>query len=345
MFSRRFILSYFPPLFLLLVMMSSCLGGPILVPARTPPPLPPLYAPTRIRVALVLGSGGIRGMAHVGVIEELHEAGIPIDLIVGCSAGAAVGALYADNPDIEALKHAVSSMRTSSVLDISLMNCRYGLASGQSLAKVLRKHLHARYFHQLKIPLVVAVTDLYSGELLPIASGDLVPAIQASCAIPLIFTPCCLFGRVCVDGSVVNPCPTKIAKDLGAEIVIAVDLCELLSPTFPSHLFGVAARSADIASLWHNQASCQFADLTIQPKTCDVGMFNDSMKAKLYWYGRIAARQKIEEIRRLIDTLPELLEHEKRCCWIQLSPHTPHLYREAVPFSDMEKSRKEFPPI
>lgn len=318
----------------------------MLIPAKTPPPLPPLRAPMRIRVALVLGSGGIRGMAHVGVLEELHEAGIPIDLIVGCSAGAAVGALYADNLDISHLKHAVGSMRTSSVLDISLMQCRYGLASGQSLATVLRKHLHSRYFHQLKIPLVIAVTDLYSGELLPIAAGDLVPAIQASCAIPLIFTPCCLFGRVCVDGSVVNPCPTKIAKDLGAEIVIAVDLCELLSPVFPTHLFGVAARSADIASLWHNQGACRFADIVIRPRTCDVGMFNDTMKAKLYWYGRIAARQKIEEIRHLIDALAPITAQEAQSCWIELTPHTPHLYREPAQFDDTNKDdHEELPDI
>lgn len=306
----------------------------MLLPEKDQPPLPPLYAPSRIRVALVLGSGGVRGMAHVGVLEELHQAGIPIDLIIGCSAGAAVGALYADNPNIECLKQAVGSMRTSSVLDISLMRCRYGLASGQSLARVLRRHLHSRSFHHLRIPLVVAVTDLYSGELLPIAAGDLVTAIQASCAIPLIFTPCSLFGRICVDGSVVNPCPTKIAKDLGAEIVIAVDLCELLSPTFPSHLFGVAARSADIASLWHNQAACRFADVVIQPKTCDVGMFNDTMKAKLYWFGRIAARQKIREIRELIGELSPLTTDDRKPCWIDLNPHTPHLYREIVPFTE-----------
>lgn len=313
----------------------------MLLPHDVQPPLPPLCVPKRIRVALVLGSGGVRGMAHVGVLEEFHRAGIPIDLIVGCSAGAAVGALYADNPDIDCLKRAVGSMRTNSLLDISLMQCRYGLSSGQSLARILRRHLHARHFHQLKIPLVIAATDLYSGELLPIAAGDLVPAIQASCAIPLVFSPCALFGRICVDGSVVNPCPTKIAKDLGAEIVIAVDLCELLSPTFPSHLFGVAARSADIASLWQNQASCRFADIVIRPKTCDVGMFNDTMKGKLYWFGRIAAQQKLEEIRRLIGALAPLGPEDRQCCWVELTPHTPHLYREASPFSEMQKPPEE----
>ncbi len=100
-----------------LVILTSCFGPQNYLPVQDPPPLEPFCVPDKIRVALVLGSGGIRGMAHVGVLEELTQAGINFDLIVGCSAGSIVGALYADNPDIEHIKSTVGRVKT----DLSLI--------------------------------------------------------------------------------------------------------------------------------------------------------------------------------------------------------------------------------
>lgn len=270
-----------------------------------PDPCTPFYVPEKIRVALVLGSGGVRGMAHVGVIEELEAAGIPIDLIVGCSAGSIVGALYADNPDVDQLKCAVSCIRSDSLLEIDLWNCRFGLSQGKCINRVLNQYLDSEQFTDLKIPLVIVATDLHSGELVTIGAGDVVKAVRSSCSIPFFYVPSEHMGRILVDGGVVDPVPVKVARDLGAQVIIAVDLCELLEKTFPTNLFGVATRSAEIAFMWQNQRCTHHASVIIRPKTCDVGTFNDKMKGHLYWAGRHAAKEQIPRIKELLAQFPK----------------------------------------
>lgn len=301
-------------LYFFLILLSGCCPKRY-IPNETPDPLPCFYVPERIRVALVLGSGGVRGMAHVGVIEELVAANIPIDLIVGCSAGSIVGALYADNPCIEHIKNAVWQLKSDSILDIDLFSCRYGLSQGKSFTRVLDEHLVAERFDELKIPLVVVATDLYSGELIVMGGGDLVKSVQASCSIPFVFVPCDYMGRILVDGGVVNPVPVKVARDLGADIVIAVDLCELLPQTFPTNLFQVADRSAEIMFMWQNQVCTRQSDFVIRPKTCGVGTFNDNMKQLLYESGKRAAREALPSI---VEKIAPLISQELGVCRYRL---------------------------
>lgn len=282
--------------FLGILFLSSCSSPLDYDPCGDPCPPEPIELPGRIRVALVLGSGGVKGMAHVGVLEELDKAGIKFDLVVGCSAGSLVGALYCDNPVIDNLKGVVAKMRTSNVLDINLWTCRYGLSQGAFLNRLLCNNLSTRNFDELKIPLILVATDLFSGELVPIGSGDLITAVQASCTIPFVFAPVKFQDRVLVDGGVINPVPVCVAKDLGAELVIAVDLCDLLPSTFPKNLFGVVKRSAEIAFLWQNSSCVKTSTIVIKPKLCNVGLFDDTMKELLYQAGREACLEMIPEI-------------------------------------------------
>ncbi|KIC74861.1 putative NTE family protein YlbK [Neochlamydia sp. EPS4] len=315
---------------LLLFSVSGCRYSHRLVPTVNPPSVPSFYVPKKIRVALVLGSGGVRGMAHVGVIEELEAAGISVDLIVGCSAGSIVGALYADNPCAKYIKEAVWNLKAASLLDFDLWQCRYGLCQGRSLSKVLNKYLKSETFEELKIPLVIVASDLNSGELIPIGSGDVEKAVQASCSIPFIFVPQEHLGRILVDGGVVNPVPVEVAFDIGAELIIAVDLCELLPRTFPTNLFEVATRSAEIAFMWQNETCCHHADVIIRPKTCDIGTFSDHLRDQIYEAGRRAAREKIPDILKKLDALKansinDSLEEDDWCLY---SPqcYTPQIY-------------------
>lgn len=285
------------------VILAGC-GPSKFVPLKSPPPPAPFYLPEKVHVALVLGSGGVRGMAHVGVLEEFENAGIPIDVIIGCSAGSIVGALYCDNPDAASIKKAVWSIKTDSMLDIDIWNCRYGLSQPFCMSRVLKQHLDADTFEELKVPLVVVASDLHSGELVPMGSGDLVSAVRASCSIPFVFVPCERDGRILVDGGVINPVPVKLAYDLGADIVIAVDLCELLTKTNPTNLFEIFTRSAEIAFMWQNEACSRSADIIIRPKTCDVGTFNDDLKLLVYEAGKHAAREQIPHIKQLLSALP-----------------------------------------
>ena len=293
------------------------------LPIINPPTLPAFKVPPKIRVALVLGSGGVRGMVHVGAIEEFEKAGIKFDLIVGCSAGSIVGALYADCPNADWVKNAVCKLKTHSILDIDIWRCRFGLSQGRAMRRVLNNNLSARTFDQLQIPLVVVATDLNSGELIPIGSGDLVKAVQASAAIPLIFVPIEMHGRTLVDGGVVNPVPVCVARDLGADVVIAVDLRELLPKTFPTNLFGIANRSTEIAFLWQNEVCCRQADVVIRPTLCDVGTFNARQMSALYEAGKIAARDAIPKIKEILMQLPHDTEENGLQRNILLSPYAP----------------------
>lgn len=271
-------------------------------------------------------------MAHVGVMEELINAGIKFDLIVGCSAGSIVGALYADHPDICHVKKCVSTMRTKSLLDICFWECRFGLSQGESMLKVLDDNLDATCFEELKVPFVAVATDLYAGELVPIGTGDIVKAVRASTSIPLVFVPVDIDGRILVDGGVINPVPVNVAKDLGAQIVIAVDLCELLQTTFPTNLFGVASRSTEIAFLWQNSIAVKHADVVIRPKMCGVGTFNDEMKTQLYNAGRAAAREAIPRILQAIAELPPPKCHPDERHYVKLD-----CYRSFEPaFADFQ---------
>lgn len=311
-----------------LFLLSGCGCSHRLVPKEEPPPLPAFYVPEKIRVALVLGGGGVRGMAHVGVLEELEAAGIHIDIIIGCSAGSIVGAFYADNPCAEDIKQAVWKIKSASMLDLDLMQCRYGLCQGRSLRKVLHKYLCSETFDDLKIPLIVVASDLNSGELVPIGAGDVESAVQSSCSIPFVFVPREHMGRVLVDGGVVNPVPAAVAHDLGAQVIIAVDLCELLDRTFPTNLWAVAARSAEIAFMWQNEVCSHCADIVIRPKTQDVGTFNDKMKSQLYWAGKKAAHEKIPEI---LEKIAAIDPQDWECNgWRLYEPHcyTPEIYRK-----------------
>lgn len=279
-----------------LALATGC-GSPYrLIPEDEPPELPSCHLPEKIRVALVLGGGGAKGLAHVGVLEEFEKAQIPIDLIVGCSAGSIVGALYADYPNAEYVRSVLEPMKPNMLLDINIFNAHFGLSQSYSLGRMLRKNLSVSCFNELDIPLIIVATDLKTGELIPFAGGPIIPAVKASCAIPLVFAPVRLHGRVCVDGGVADPVPAKVARHYGAEYIIAVDLGGLLPPTSPTNLFGVATRSAEITLLWQSESCVRHADVIIRPELEGIGTFEDEKNEYIIEAGRKAAREAIPQI-------------------------------------------------
>ncbi len=261
-----------------------------------PKPIPDCPLCHEVRLALVLGGGGARGMAHVGVLEEFEQAGIPIDLIVGCSAGSIVGALYADCPKASYLKKILRPLKKWDILDVSFWQCRYGFVQGRSLRQFLKKNLRAKYFEELYIPLCCAATDLIEGEVICLNSGPLIPAVHASAAVPFVFSPVYLHDRLLVDGGVADPVPVCMAKKNLAQVVVAVDLSELLPKTCPTNLFGIAARSAEIKFLLQSESCVKDADVVIRPELGEVGLFDDHKNELVYEGGRKAAREAIPQI-------------------------------------------------
>ena len=267
-----------------------------------PSPLPECHPPDCVRLALVLGGGGAKGVSHVGVLAEFEKAGIPIDLIVGCSAGSVVGALYADCLDATHVKKILKPLRTWDILDVNIWFARYGLASGGALRRYLNKHLTCKCFEELQTPLCVVATDLLSGELVTLNSGPIIPAVHASAAIPFVFSPVHLHERWLVDGGSANPVPVEVAKKMGADIVIAVDLSCLLQKKVPTHLFGVASRSTEIFLLKQSESCLRGADIILRPtlRLSNISMFDDKNHENVYQAGCKAAREAIPQIKSLL---------------------------------------------
>lgn len=262
--------------------------------------LPPFKPQKEIEIALVLGGGGVKGLAHLGAIEELEKVGIRPDLIVGSSAGALAGALYADQVQIEDSVSKLLSMRRKDFFDYAFMTPKFGIVQGNLLESQVGKLLRAKTFEDLKIPLIVISTDLYNGESLELSSGDLSPAVRASCAFPGMFKPVSLYGRHCIDGGASSPVPTDIARKYGAKVVIAIDLSEKLPKKAPRHLFGVTRRGLEIGYRKLVDLLLSKADISVRMDFDDIGSFSDDQNEFIYEEGKRKMREKIPEIQALL---------------------------------------------
>lgn len=286
-------------LFLLLFVLSGCYKMHYNFENELEPIPPTCIDENDIRVALVLGGGGARGMFHVGVLEVLEEAEVPIDLIVGCSAGSIIGALYADTPSIDRVRELFIRCKRQDLLEFNISHCRYGLSEGLALRRFLHRHLKAKNFEELQIPFLLVTTDLECGELLTLGSGPLIPAIHASCAVPFFFNPVKLYGHILVDGGVLDPNPVAIAREYKPKIIIAVDLTEMLPKTAPSNLFGIAQRCLEISYTKQSQLCVSAADVIIRPDLEPIGMFDDKHNIQLYEAGKEATRKVLTQIQDL----------------------------------------------
>lgn len=236
-------------------------------------------------------------MAHLGAIRELEAAGLRPDLIVGCSAGSIVGALYADNPEFNGIEKSLLKLTRSDLLDTTFFS-RLGLVQGKALQSFLKKNLGSKTFEELKIPLIVVATDLFTGETIELSQDDLPSAIGASCAIPGIFHPVFLYDRYLIDGGASSPVPVEVAKKYGAEVIIAIDVTGKLSSSKPSHFFGIARRGMEIVYWKLVESSLAKAEIAIRMEFQDVGVFSDDLNEQMYEHGRQRVLSMLPEIKK-----------------------------------------------
>ncbi|RJX19447.1 MAG: phospholipase [Ammonifex sp.] len=176
-------------------------------------------------VGLALSGGGARGYAHLGVLKALNRSNIPVDLIVGTSMGAVVGAAYVTGYPVDEMEAMASQIRWAQLLRlIDVTFPRYGLLKGQRLEQFFRWLTRDKKFHQLKTPLVAIATDLENKTEVRLKSGAVAAALRATTALPGIFLPAYVDNRLLVDGSLINPVPASAAIEMGAEIILAVDV-------------------------------------------------------------------------------------------------------------------------
>ncbi|MFN8177778.1 MAG: patatin-like phospholipase RssA [bacterium] len=182
-----------------------------------------MSAPRRPRVGLALGSGAARGWAHIGVIRALEQAGIRPDLVCGTSIGALVGAAYAvgELDRFEQWALGLGIREVVAYMDVSLGG---GLLKGERLMEFFRRHVADRPLEELALPFAAVATSLDSGAEIWLRRGSTLDAVRASIGLPGLFAPVLHEGSMLVDGGLVNPVPVSLARAMGAEVLIAVDL-------------------------------------------------------------------------------------------------------------------------
>ena len=174
-------------------------------------------------IGLALGSGSARGWAHIGVIRALEAAGIRPDLVCGSSIGAVVGAAYALG-ELDRFEQWATGLTGRTVLSFMDFKLSGGMLKGEKVIEFFRRNFSDRDIEKLDMPFAAVATALHSGTEVWLRSGSTADAVRASMALPGLFTPAQREGRLLVDGGLVNPVPVSLARAMGADVVIAVDL-------------------------------------------------------------------------------------------------------------------------
>jgi NTE family protein len=261
------------------------------------------------KVGLALGGGYARGLAHIGVIELLEREGIPIDLVAGTSIGALVGALYTHTQDISVIKKQAKQIDIAGVtalVDLTLP--RSGIIAGKRVTGFLHRMLGDTQFEDLKLPLSCVATDIISGDEIVINEGSVLEAVRASISIPVIFSVVQKQGHFLVDGGLVNPVPVSVARAMGADFVIAVDvtpdkterenyLKEHVEKKTPN-IFHVMVQSIYITTYLSARKDTEGADAIIHPHLAYISPGEFHRAAEAILEGEMAAIDSLPEIKR-----------------------------------------------
>jgi NTE family protein len=268
------------------------------VEAELPAPITPKPPPKPPRIGLALGGGAARGFAHVGVIQVLEEQGIKVDLVAGTSAGSLVGALYASGRNGKELATLAETMDEGAITDWTFP--MRGLIRGEALARFIREKTGNRNIEQLPIPLGIVATDLGDGTAIMFRQGDVGTAVRASSAVPAVFQPVKIGTREYVDGGLVAPVPVRFARQMGADLVIAVDISEAPDPKVPGDAVRMLLQTFSIMGRSISQYELKEADVVLRPRLEGVSGSDFTVRRRAIQVGREAATAMLPQIRRAI---------------------------------------------
>lgn len=252
-------------------------------------------------VGLALGGGAAKGFAHLGVLKVLVEEQIPIDLIAGSSIGSVFGALYGAGVDLQLLEKILYSLPRKQFFDLTVP--RMGLISGRSLEELLRLLTKDKDFSQLNIPVYVVAVDIERGEKVVINEGSVAEAVRGSIAIPGIFTPKRWRERLLVDGAVLERVPVGVAREKGADVVIAVDVKfggERDKKIQINNIFDVILNSIELMEKEVALPYLSEADILIQPDLSHISSSNYERMEDCVMLGEKATRQSLPKIKEAL---------------------------------------------
>jgi len=251
-------------LLLLAALLAACAAPPPVPSIPTPAPLPK----PPLKIALALGGGAARGFAHIGVIKALEAQGIVPDMVVGTSAGSVVGALYASGMSGFELQNLALTMQENMLADWTLPN--RGVLKGEALQDFINLKVKNLTIQKMPKPLGVVATDLQSGEKVLFRRGDTGMAVRASSAVPGVFQPVEISGRDYVDGGLTSPVPAQVARSMGADFVIAVDISSVSRRGKLSGTLDVLLQTFAIMGHTISSHELEDADVVIRPPTAAV---------------------------------------------------------------------------
>ncbi|MFU8891722.1 MAG: patatin-like phospholipase family protein [Anaerosomatales bacterium] len=252
-------------------------------------------------VGLALGGGGVRGAAHLGVLEVLEREGIKPDLIVGTSAGAIIGAGYASGLAVDEMLRVMRSLKWSDLTRLSLPG-RLSVLDTTPLRRFVEDEVGGRDFADLDVPFAAVACDVLTGEAVVLREGSVAEAVTASSAVPGLFPPVEWRDRLLIDGGTVANLPVRVARDLGADYVIAVDIVpDLTGDHRPHNVRDMLLMTFDIRSRATQAADEQAADCLICPALAGSPPWDFSLVDEMEALGRAAAGEALPRLQAALD--------------------------------------------
>lgn len=259
--------------------------------------------PTKLlpaKLGLVLGGGAARGFAHVGVIQVLEENGIRPDLVVGTSAGSLVAAIYASGKTGAQLQKVAETMEEATFTDWSLPVFNRGLLRGEALARYVNAQVGGRRLENMTLPLGVLATELASGQGVLFQRGDTGTAVRASSAVPSVFQPVRIGQNDYVDGGLVSPVPVRYARQMGANLVIAVDISSLPENNPSGDTLQILLQTFTIMGKSINNLELRDAEVVIRPELGGMKGVDFSSRQRAIEAGRVAMQQSLPKLKQLM---------------------------------------------
>ena len=253
-------------------------------------PVPPAVIATKkpLKIGLALGGGAARGFAHVGVIAVLEEAGLKPQLVVGTSAGSLVAALYATGKTSAQLQQTALNMEEVAITDWMLPIVGRGMFRGEALARYVNELVAGRLMENMALPLGIVATDLNSGNAVLFQKGDTGVAVRASSAVPAVFVPVKINGREYVDGGLVSPVPVRFARQMGADVVIAVDISNSPEAAATDGTLQILLQTFAIMGKSINDLELKGADVVVRPSQVGLKSADFSARQRAIDAGRAA---------------------------------------------------------
>jgi NTE family protein len=284
---------------MLALLLAACSSTP---PAPQVPAQPaPAAAKVPPRIGLALGGGAARGFAHVGVIQVLEEAGIKPDLVVGTSAGSLVAALYASGRNGRQLQAVAMAMDEAAFADWTLPLFNRGMLRGEALGRYVNAQVNNKLVESMAMPLGIVATELATGQGVLFQRGDTGTAVRASSAVPALFLPVKIGTKEYVDGGLVSPVPVRYARQMGAEVVIAVDISSPPEGNPSGDPVQILLQTFAIMGKSINSWELKDADVLVRPALAGMGGADFAGKRRAIDAGRAAMLAALPKLKSALE--------------------------------------------